>query len=47
MITDLPDTTIAKVSRALVTIRAEERLAFTVKRPESFVYGDLSTSLAA
>lgn len=33
--------------RNLVTIRAEERLAFTCQRPGSFVYGDLSTSLAA
>lgn len=33
--------------RNLVTARCEERLAFTVKRPESFVYGDLGTSLAA
>ncbi len=33
--------------RNLVTLRAEERLAFTVKRPASFVYGDLSASLAA
>lgn len=33
--------------RNLVTIRAEERLAFTVQRPASFVYGDLTASLAA
>ncbi|KQT55033.1 hypothetical protein ASG52_25245 [Methylobacterium sp. Leaf456] len=33
--------------RNMVTIRAEERLAFTVQRPASFVYGDLSTSLSA
>lgn len=33
--------------RNLVTARCEERLAFTVKRPDSFVYGDLGTSLAA
>lgn len=32
--------------RNLVTIRAEERLAFTVQRPASFVYGDLMTDLA-
>lgn len=30
--------------RNLVTIRAEQRLAFTVQRPSSFVYGDLSFS---
>ncbi|MFY9291568.1 MAG: phage major capsid protein [Methylorubrum rhodinum] len=33
--------------RNMVTIRAEERLAFTVQRPASFVYGDLTASLAA
>lgn len=33
--------------RNLVTIRAEERLAFTVQRPASFVYGDLTASLSA
>lgn len=32
--------------RNLVTIRAEERLAFTVRRPASFVYGDLTANLA-
>ncbi|MGG7524105.1 phage major capsid protein [bacterium BS0013] len=32
--------------RNMVTLRAEERLAFTVTRPGAFVYGDLSTSLA-
>lgn len=33
--------------RNLVTLRAEERLAFTCRRPASFVTGDLNTSLAA
>ncbi|MGH1588653.1 phage major capsid protein [Methylobacterium phyllosphaerae] len=33
--------------RNLVTLRAEERLAFTCRRPGSFVTGDLGTSLAA
>lgn len=33
--------------RNLVTARCEERLAFTVKRPASFVTGDLNASLAA
>ena len=31
----------------MITIRAEERLAFTCRRPTSFVKGDLSASLAA
>lgn len=33
--------------RNLITLRAEERLAFTCRRPASFVTGDLGTSLAA
>lgn len=33
--------------RNLITLRAEERLAFTCRRPASFVTGDLTTSLAA
>jgi HK97 family phage major capsid protein len=33
--------------RNLITARCEERLAFTVKRPATFVTGDLNTSLAA
>jgi HK97 family phage major capsid protein len=32
--------------RNLITLRAEERLAFTCRRPASFVTGDLGTSLA-
>ncbi|MHC2017627.1 phage major capsid protein [Methylobacterium sp. CM6247] len=32
--------------RNLITLRAEERLAFTVKRPASFVTGSLTASLA-
>ncbi|KQP53012.1 phage major capsid protein [Methylobacterium sp. Leaf106] len=32
--------------RNLITLRAEERLAFTVKRPASFVTGSLSATLA-
>lgn len=33
--------------RNLVTLRAEERLAFTIKRPGAFVKGSLTASLAA
>lgn len=33
--------------RNLITLRAEERLAFTCRRPGSFVTGDLTASLAA
>lgn len=33
--------------RNLITLRAEERLAFTCRRPAAFITGDLSTSLAA